>query len=245
MSQSSGASIRRIAAQAAARGASAVLSIGPSQPPAQPAAAGPGPLGTGVHREPQPSGPARSLQHRVGDDPDDDGQRPNTDRSEESVGQDAAHGAMRDTEDCPAEDSAEECAAAGGGENDDDLCLEYAGQADEDGELYAGSEPRSFDNPLLRDYDPREQQLEMLIPPHAFPWVAQRIMRGGHPQAALQRIAAFIDEMYVSEQQESCEALQMPSADEQPATQCFTEPPLLSTNSRDKAQQEPTAEQRP
>ncbi len=224
-SQSSGASILRIAQYAAARGESVVLRIGPSRPPAQPAAAGPGPAVTGVHSDPQPSGPAHSQQEEVGDDPDGEGCA-DADEGEESVGQDVARGAV---EDCPAEFSAEECPAGGG----------Y-----EDSEHYSTSEQRTFANPLLRDHDPREQQLEMLIPPHAFPWVSQRILGGGHPQAALKRIAAFIDEMFMSEQQESCDALQMPSADEQPGTQCLSEPQLLSTTPPDETQHEPSAEQR-
>ncbi len=245
-SQSSRDTIQRIAAEAAARGASVVLSVGPSRPPAQPAAAGPGPVGIGGHSQPQPSGPAHSQQNVVSGDPYT-GQRRSAkvDPGEESIGQDVGYEGMGAMEDCPAVDSAEDDCPAAGGDEDDGFCSEDAVHADVDGEYYSTSVPRTFANPLIRDHEPREQQLEMLIPPHAFPWVAQRIMGGGQPpQAALTRIAAFIDQMFMSDQQESCEALQMPSAHEQPATQCSEEPPLLSTNSRDEAQHEPSAEQR-
>ena len=225
MSQSSGAAIRRIAEEAAARGAGVVLSIGPSWPPAQPGATGPDAARTDAQSEPQPSGADRSQQEGFGDDHDD--------------GQSDDGG----TGGCPAEDSAQEFAAPGGS-GYEGSCPEDVGQADEDSQHYSASEPRSFGNPLLRDYEPREQQLEMLIPPHAFPWVAQRIVGGGDPQAALKRIAAFIDETFVSEQQASCETLQMPSADEWPASQCPVEAPLLSTDSVDEVKQELSAEQR-
>ena len=241
VSQSSGASIRRIAEEAAGRGASVVLSIGPSQPPAQPTAAGPGPVGPGVHSEPQPSVPAHSRRAAVGDDPVD-GRCADAEQGEESVRRDAAYGGVGGMADCPAEVSAEECHAEGGDDDDDGFCYDDIDDADEKSEHCDAGAPRAFGNPLLRDYQPRAQQLEMLIPPHAFPWVVQRIMGGGDPQAALNRIAAFTDEAFVFGKQESCEALHMPSAAEQLASQRPVEPPTLSTKSTDEAPQEASAE---
>ena len=142
-------------------------------------------------------------------------------------------------EEYPAADPDEEYLTEAGGE-DDGFCFI---DVDEENEPSLAA-PRTFANPLLRDHEPREQRLEMLIPPHAFPWVTQRIMGGGDPQGTLTSIAAFIDEVFAPEQAEVCEAGQVQPDGARAADQCPAEPAAPRTESQDSTQREPSAERR-
>ena len=93
----------------------------------------------------------------------------------------------------------DECAAEGDADDDGGCCIGA-------GEKETFANPRQFENPLLRDYEPRQQRLEMVIPPHAHPWVVQRIMGGGDPRGALVSIASFIEEAFLPDHQAEHEA---------------------------------------
>ena len=229
-----------MAQEAAALGTSIAVGIGPDPVQGQPATAGPS-LREGRGRRQQPPAHSDARQQEEGDEPDEGecaGAKPRA----------QTHG--RDDDDKEAEgmdqglaaDIDEECMAEAGSE-DDGFCFEDVEQDGEDNDPFPPS-PRTFENPLLRDYKPREQRLEMLIPPHAFPWVAQRIMGGGEPQAMLTRIAAFIDEVFVPEQQEACGIGQAHPAADLPSEQCPAEQASLLTTLQDGAKREPSAERR-
>ena len=186
-----GSAIRRLAEAAASQDAALTITIGPAPVSVTPSAAGRA-SGNGSTTRPLPRGTDQMFDEVHSGDNGADQCPDMTPEQERTL---AKHQRL-DPEDCPVQRLHDEECPTEGDEDEDGYCTN---DARDDGRE-ALSAPRQFENPLLRDYQPRQQRLEMVIPPHALPWVVQRIMGSGDPQGALVRIASFIDEVLVPDQ---------------------------------------------